>query len=51
MMNVQDFANLGDYLREFMHALDRKVAVEGNDAFKVEVREKDLTSDECTLLQ
>lgn len=50
-MNVQDFANLGDYLREFMHAIDRRVAVDGNAAFKVEVRDDAITSEERELLQ
>lgn len=51
MMNAQRSENLGDYLREFLRALNRTAAVEGPDAFSIEVLDEGLSKAERDLLK
>lgn len=49
-MNTQTEA-FGAYVRRLQQALHRKVAVDGNDAYRVEISEAGLTMDDAQMLR
>lgn len=50
-LNVQDFANVGDYLRTFLRALNEDSARSGQDTFEVEARDDGLSRAEIQMLR
>lgn len=50
-MNAQRSENLGTYLREFLRALNRQAAVDGPDAFSVEVLDEGLPESDLSMLK
>ena len=50
-MNVQHFANLGGYLRDLARAVNRQAALQGSDAFNVELVDGGLTESDVTALR
>lgn len=50
-LNVQDFANVGDYLRTFLRALNEESAREGSDTFVIEVSDEGLSRAETQMLR
>lgn len=50
-LNVQDFTNVGDYLRTFLKALNEESAQSGEETFDLESREEGLTRAETQMLR
>lgn len=50
-MNAHHFTNTGDYLRDFLRALNRATAVKGRSTFLVEVLDEGLSTDDLDLLR
>lgn len=50
-MNVQSSENMGAYLRQFLRALNRRAAVDGPDAFAVEILDEGFDEGDLDLLQ
>jgi hypothetical protein len=50
-LNVQDFTNVGDYLRTFLRALNENSAHEGSNTFEVQARDEGLSRSEIQMLR
>lgn len=50
-LNVQDFTNVGDYLRTFLQALNQESAGRGDETFEIESRDAGLTRAETQMLR
>lgn len=50
-LNVQDFTNVGDYLRTFLRALNEDSAHSGTDTFEIEARDGGLSRAETQMLR
>lgn len=50
-LNVQDFTNVGDYMRTFLRALNEDSAREGTAVFEVEARDGGLSRAEIQMLR
>lgn len=50
-LNVQDFANVRDYLRTFLRALNEESAREGVATFELEARDQGLSRAEIQMLR
>ncbi len=50
-MNAHRFANLGDYLRDFMRAVNQRAAVDGNATFSIQVLDDGLKTTDVELLK
>jgi hypothetical protein len=50
-LNVQDFTNVGDYMRTFLRALNEDSASEGTNTFQLQARDEGLSRAEIQMLR